>query len=1719
MDALLAKLGAQAMNMAIRSGIALTSTYAFSQCSRLMKTVDDKAVRSELKKLQKILDSKIKVVSPAIDLVEFKSGRGNAFLESALPLAKGLHQDIVALGHRVEQAAEAAEAPKGPLRSSIDGEQQLAELKAIIGDMKDLMARIDRDIPLLHMAITASGESLSSKMGPNTSPSRLLQAGMFLTFGDTQYAADPSRPVQIGPAFTLSIYMLFVGHAATNPKEQSSNPHHPPATPQKPTRSLSGTPADPYGFEEGERKPVWQEVIHKARVRLCRTPADHVFDANKGYRPEQTKRQNFRESHLFGSSGPMGQHIEYAYHLEIIEDLDDGRVHDDLDAHAAPYDDINNAGIRESIPIHQIAKIFYADTGRILNIGSDGGDNNPVLLLKRDALAKPPMQMQEEMMAYEDGDASKTVSEAGSVFGEEDEQDDIDRQLREESAALEVLEELPKSPTAPSRRQFPSHLDPEWIAMEVFEEDDIDDSDTEDEELAEEGGKLLVEPSSTSAAASPSPNSRRARSSLDPRLVAQIQDMSLQSSPSARDLRTPPRPYARDLTHRSMDNTDSKPGADFSFRPRNNITAEGKPEFSKSPRKEPTQSTNIYKETPRLVCTVMVNQRNPVKGPLRPINPNEDAQPSSSRDLPKMATPVKEARGAPRGSSRPDSRDASSFDPDSLTSRFDAMRVSTTPKSKPPQAVTNMSARRMPLQQRSESPPLVAEVSSPELVEISGADFRQPPRPRSKDNETSQLDHSLLHSDALESFFSDVKRHDPFHPSSSPQPVFGHPTKMMSSLKQKAAGIFNDRRSRPEHHRPQHVSVPAVPFYQDQKPAPPALYSSIGPDANPATFRPVGNFGDSEFYTDPAKASADLKALLEGGMEDEEEEQEKQDTEEDGKDGSMEGLKVKLLPHQVEGVEWMRGRELGPVKRGKVPKGGILADDMGLGKTLQTIALILSNQKPEKGEKAYKKHFDGIEKTTLVVAPLALIRQWESEIKEKVAKTHGLKVCVHHGPQRTKRYKDLALYDVVVTTYQVLVSEWGHSSEDEKGVKAGCFGLHWWRVVLDEAHTIKNRNAKSTKACYALRSEYRWCLSGTPMQNNLEELQSLIKFLRIKPYDDLKEWKEQIEKPLKNGKGHVAIRRLHSILRCFMKRRTKDILKEAGALNPGGKPTKEGEKSTTGFKVTERKVVTVATAFSPAERRFYDRLEARADESIEKMLKGKVDYANALVLLLRLRQACNHPKLVEGKLDKDKDALSTGAAPKNAPDIDSLADMFGVMGIAAKTCGICGRNLPKDSVNSDRDTCQECYDDLAYFKEHETPKRKKPKQKKMKVKKVVEQSLMADPEDESPQKPKSRRPRNRNVVVDSDDEEADATWLVPEDQQGQLRLGKAGGEEDENAEGGGDWIGSDDSRHDSENEDDGSQLDSFVVKDDGVKHEQDVDDSFASDDSLPSIAAIASQVDAKYRSSQASQDESESDSSEEDTGVDESEVDSDNDTRYKPRGQVSQILASAKIRQMMKLLHKEADDHKFIVFSQFTSMMDLIEPFFRKEGFKFTRYDGSMKNDEREASLHRLRNDKNTRILLCSLKCGSLGLNLTAATRVIILEPFWNPFVEEQAIDRVHRLTQTVDVVVYKLTVEKTVEERILQLQEKKRLLAETAIEGGMKKDAFKLGFKEIMDLFRRDDHHTNPANHHDNYVDQSRAASAHSSRQVSPEAGLLQGKAARKAPKRSEHETFGRRW
>ncbi|KAL8688657.1 MAG: hypothetical protein Q9218_005489 [Villophora microphyllina] len=808
----------------------------------------------------------------------------------------------------------------------------------------------------------------------------------------------------------------------------------------------------------------------------------------------------------------------------------------------------------------------------------------------------------------------------------------------------------------------------------------------------------------------------------------------------------------------------------------------------------------------------------------------------------------------------------------------------------------------------------------------------------------------------------------------------------------KAAGTGPDvvEIPRPQSAAPWRHAVPTQqPYFSSLQPArgfvhvnpyiQPANYVDLtktqsGFDPDAALFDDRFGAADPYTYVDAGKATENIKALLEGAFDEDdgkprtrgkkkkdeaavaglteklkdldvEKSEDKDDAhegeehdEEEEDDGTVEGLNVKLLPHQVDGVEWMRDKESSVKKRnGVLPKGGILADDMGLGKTIQSIALMLQHPRPPKisaTETEKKALSTTVDKGTLVVAPLALIKQWEAEIKNRVSDSHKLRVCVHHGPQRTKRYEDLRKYDVVITTYQILVSEHGSSSERDDGPKVGCFGLHWYRVILDEAHTIKNRNAKATQACYTLRAEYRWCLTGTPMQNNLDELQSLIRFLRIKPYNDLTIWKEQITRPLGNGRGGIAMRRLQYYLKAFMKRRTKEVLKQEGALNPGGKITTAGSNHN-GFKITARRIENVEADFSPEERKFYERLEQRTDKSLEQMMGGeKMNYASALVLLLRLRQACNHPKLVGGSLASDRDALTTGQVtgtqtPRKSKvvdkDIDDLADLLGGVSVETKKCDICQIELSKEEATRGSIRCAECEDDMQDQKH-----RKKERVKKKKLHRSGKKHASKNGNDH---KSKPRPSRNRKVVLDDSDEEADGEWLVGEDQRRSLGQGKAGGTDDEDAEGGGESLPSEDTFTEDE---------SVVIS----KHRRKVMSLDNSDDEP--------EVEDSYedRSSTQAEQEEEADS--------DSSNNSEDDSFSSASEEISPV-ASAKIKHLLQILHRESSTHKFIVFSQFTSMLDLIEPFLKQEHLTFTRYDGSMRNDHREASLERLRNDKRCR--------------------------------------------------------------------------------------------------------------------------------------------------------------
>ncbi|KAF3042755.1 hypothetical protein E8E12_009933 [Didymella heteroderae] len=446
MEVLLAKVTQQAMSYAIRSGIAITSTYAIKQCGRLMKTVDGQE-KQELAALQLRLDSKIKIISPAIDMIELISARGNTTLESAVTLTKSLRWDIQSLGSRVEKAVvEEQLSRRGSSRAKSRAQNDI-ELKMIIAEMKQLLARIEDAVPLINLAITTSGVSLSTNLPPTVSPSRLLQASTFLTAGDSHYCMTKPRAQQIGPTFTLSMYMLFSGYAVPTHEELMR-----------------------------QRETTWKEVMHKARVTLQRVPLENVYDFPVLFDTKSSKGDEGSHRHIPSDSALQ----EYAYQLLIVEDLDDGRLHtfEDDEPQPGPYDGIEQAGVREIIPIHEMSKIFYADTGKILNIGGDGESNNPILLLKRDVNAPPPRRMMEHEPAstgYESDD-SQTVGE------EDEEQSELDAQFRRESTADLVAEEAvqQEAPTYPWR--LPPTLDLEWMAFEVYQEEPDSDSDFDDAE-------------------------------------------------------------------------------------------------------------------------------------------------------------------------------------------------------------------------------------------------------------------------------------------------------------------------------------------------------------------------------------------------------------------------------------------------------------------------------------------------------------------------------------------------------------------------------------------------------------------------------------------------------------------------------------------------------------------------------------------------------------------------------------------------------------------------------------------------------------------------------------------------------------------------------------------------------------------------------------------------------------------------------------------------------------------------------------------------------------------------------------------------------------------------------------------------------------------------------------------------------------------------------------
>eukprot|EP00747_Dinoflagellata_sp_TGD_P094869 gnl/TRDRNA2_/TRDRNA2_166268_c0_seq1.p1 gnl/TRDRNA2_/TRDRNA2_166268_c0~~gnl/TRDRNA2_/TRDRNA2_166268_c0_seq1.p1 ORF type:complete len:672 (-),score=124.39 gnl/TRDRNA2_/TRDRNA2_166268_c0_seq1:87-1823(-) len=282
---------------------------------------------------------------------------------------------------------------------------------------------------------------------------------------------------------------------------------------------------------------------------------------------------------------------------------------------------------------------------------------------------------------------------------------------------------------------------------------------------------------------------------------------------------------------------------------------------------------------------------------------------------------------------------------------------------------------------------------------------------------------------------------------------------------------------------------------------------------------------------------------------------------------------------------------------------------MGLGKTVTILALILSDVKPS------VERDGGKVGRNLVVCPLSVIQNWVEQIRVHAP---SLRVRTYHGPDRDREPSSFVRHDVTLTTYDVVRSE-------AKDRGRGLGSVSWHRAVLDEAHVIKSHRTATAQAVFdLLKAERRWCLTGTPIQNAIEDVYSLARFLKLEPFDRLDWFNRTIVRPLKS-RDIVGFERLQVLLRTWCLRRTKDMKitdTTTGSLRPL-------------LMLPQKTVELVRVPLDSGDRKLYDTLFECARNRVmhlEKTSSLGENFTQVLSLLTRLRQLCCSTSLLPEKL-------------------------------------------------------------------------------------------------------------------------------------------------------------------------------------------------------------------------------------------------------------------------------------------------------------------------------------------------------------------------------------------------------------------------------------------------------------------------------------------------------
>ena len=306
-------------------------------------------------------------------------------------------------------------------------------------------------------------------------------------------------------------------------------------------------------------------------------------------------------------------------------------------------------------------------------------------------------------------------------------------------------------------------------------------------------------------------------------------------------------------------------------------------------------------------------------------------------------------------------------------------------------------------------------------------------------------------------------------------------------------------------------------------------------------------------------------------------------------------LRADLRPYQQAGYSWLaflRGSALG----------ACLADDMGLGKTIQTLALFSRDQ----GQ-------DLLKAPVLVVCPTSVVSNWHKEAQHF---TPNLRLLIHQGPDRLQGdqfAKELEQTDLVVTSYTLLRRD------------AEMFqSVEWHAVVLDEAQNIKNPEAKQSKLAYGLQSGFRLALTGTPVENRLAELWSIMRFLNPGYLGPRKEFRRRFARPIEREGDEAALRDLHKLTRPLILRRLKSDPKVIQDL-------------------PEKQEMKVYAHLSEEQASLYEAVVQNVMEELEES-EGIQRKGLVLSMLTSLKQVCNHPAqfLHEGMSNSEASTAAGG---------------------------------------------------------------------------------------------------------------------------------------------------------------------------------------------------------------------------------------------------------------------------------------------------------------------------------------------------------------------------------------------------------------------------------------------------------------------------------------------